>query len=101
MERRKPRSPSSVIVIGSGFAGLAAARALKNASFEVPGFGSMLKVFTLILVTYLVYLLLRLLFWNHATGSVAGFIPTTLLVSLLMLELLGMLILLLFLVHST
>ncbi|KAH7678836.1 Spermine oxidase protein [Dioscorea alata] len=35
VERRKPLSPSSVIVIGSGFAGLAAARALKNASFEV------------------------------------------------------------------
>ncbi|KAM0950692.1 putative oxidoreductase [Dioscorea sansibarensis] len=34
VERRQKRSPS-VIVIGSGFAGLAAARALKNASFEV------------------------------------------------------------------
>ena len=42
MERRKPLSPS-VIVIGSGFAGLAAARALKNASFEVLNFGNMLK----------------------------------------------------------
>ncbi|KAJ0980729.1 hypothetical protein J5N97_008984 [Dioscorea zingiberensis] len=34
VERRSPLSPS-VVVIGSGFAGLAAARALKNASFEV------------------------------------------------------------------
>ncbi|XP_039146721.1 polyamine oxidase 3-like [Dioscorea cayenensis subsp. rotundata] len=34
VERRQKRSPS-VIVIGTGFAGLAAARALKNASFEV------------------------------------------------------------------
>lgn len=32
--RRKSLSPS-VIVIGSGFAGLAAAHALKNASFKV------------------------------------------------------------------
>jgi NADPH-dependent 2,4-dienoyl-CoA reductase/sulfur reductase-like enzyme len=35
--RRKSLSPS-VIVIGSGFAGLAAAYALKNASFKVPYF---------------------------------------------------------------
>lgn len=35
-EEQRPRSPSA-IVIGGGFAGIAAAYALKNASFKVSG----------------------------------------------------------------